>query len=58
MLPLLAAASPEDRINLYISPNTILLAGVVGIAAVALAPVFLTRRLKHMNIPDTLRVME
>lgn len=49
---------PDVGINLYISPTTILLAGVVGIAAVALAPVFLTRRLKHMNIPDTLRVME
>ena len=36
----------------------ILIAAAVGIAAVAIAPVFLTARLRNMDVPDTLRVME
>ena len=30
----------------------------VGIVAVAAAPLFLVRRIRRMDIPDTLRVME
>ena len=59
MLTSLATTTlPDVGIGLYISPTTILIAAGVGIAAVAIAPVFLTGRLKHMDIPDTLRVME
>jgi hypothetical protein len=31
---------------------------VLGVLAVAVAPLFSTRKLVHMSIPDTLRVME
>ena len=59
MLTSLATTTlPDVGIGLYISPTTILIAASVGIAAVAIAPVFLTGRLKHMDVPDTLRVME
>ena len=38
--------------------NLLLLALGVGIVAVAVAPLFLVPRLRRMNLPDTLRVME
>lgn len=49
---------PDLGIQRYLSPTTLLLAVAVGIVAVATAPLFLTRRIRHMDIPDTLRVME
>ena len=49
---------PDLGIELYLSPTTVAIAAAVGIAAVALAPLFLVRRLRKMNLPDTLRVME
>ena len=49
---------PDVGIDAYISPATIGAAAIVGIVAVAAAPLFLARRLQHMNLPDTLRVME
>ncbi|MGB5760135.1 MAG: FtsX-like permease family protein [Acidimicrobiales bacterium] len=49
---------PDVGIGLYVSPVTIMIAAIVGIAAVAVTPLFLTRRLKRMDLPDALRVME
>ena len=49
---------PDLAIDSYISPTTIILAVIVGIVAVSIAPLFLTRRISSMDIPDTLRVME
>ena len=49
---------PDVGIDTYISATTIAVAATVGIVAVAAAPLFLARRLQHMNLPDTLRVME
>ena len=49
---------PDVAIDAYLSPTTIAVAIVVGIVAVSLAPLFLTRRVSRMDIPDTLRVME
>jgi len=49
---------PDLAIGSYISPTTIIVAVVVGIVAVSVAPLFLTRRVSRMDIPDTLRVME
>lgn len=49
---------PDVGIDTYVSPTTIGVAAIVGIIAVAAAPLFLARRLQHMNLPDTLRVME
>ncbi len=59
MLASLASTTlPDVGIDAYISPTTIGIAAIVGIVAVAVAPLFLARRLQHMNLPDTLRVME
>ncbi|MDH3706487.1 MAG: ABC transporter permease, partial [Acidimicrobiia bacterium] len=49
---------PDFGIERTISPTTIAVAALVGIVAVALAPLFLYRRIRRMNLPDTLRVME
>lgn len=49
---------PELSMGARLSPTTLITAAVVGVAAMAIAPLFLTRRLLEMNIPDTLRVME
>ncbi len=49
---------PDVGIERYVAPATVGIAAAVGVVAVAAAPLFLTRRLRRMNIPDTLRVME
>jgi putative ABC transport system permease protein len=59
MLRTLAASSlPDLGISVYLSPTTLLLALVTGVVTVAVAPLFLIRGLRRMNLPDTLRVME
>ena len=49
---------PDVGIPARIAPTTVAVAAVVGIVAVAAAPLFLIPRLRRMDIPDTLRVME
>lgn len=49
---------PEFGIDRYVSPTTLLLAATIGIAAVTIAPLFLLRRIRNMDLPSTLRVME
>ena len=49
---------PDFGIGLYLAPTTLLLALGIGVLAVAIAPLFLVRRVRRMNLPDTLRVME
>ena len=49
---------PDLAIETFISPTTVVIAMAVGIVAVAIAPLFLIRRVSKMDIPDTLRVME
>jgi putative ABC transport system permease protein len=49
---------PEVQIQPHLAAGTWLLAGVLGIGAVGAAPVLLLRRIRRMDIPSTLRVME
>ena len=49
---------PDVGIGVYLSPTTILVAAIVGIASVAATPLLLVRRLQRMNLPGTLRVVE
>jgi putative ABC transport system permease protein len=49
---------PDVGIDVYLSPTTILIAAIVGIASVAATPLLLVRRLQRMNLPGTLRVVE
>ena len=41
-----------------LSPGSVALTLLVGIVAVTAAPLLITRRLRRMDIPSTLRVME
>jgi putative ABC transport system permease protein len=41
-----------------VSAGTVLTAVVLGVVAVALAPLLTVRRLRRMDIPGTLRVVE
>jgi putative ABC transport system permease protein len=59
MLTSLATTTlPDVGIDVYLSPTTIVVAAAVGIASVAATPLFLVRRLRRMNLPGTLRVVE
>jgi putative ABC transport system permease protein len=55
---LLGETFPDLGITTYLSPSTIAVALGLGILAVALAPVLTIRKLRRMDIPSTLRVME
>ena len=59
MLASLATTTlPDVGIDVYLSPRTIVIAAIVGIASVAVTPLLLARRLRRMNLPGTLRVVE
>ena len=59
MLASLATTTlPDVGIDAYLSPTTILIAAAVGIASVAVTPLLLAPRLRRMNLPGTLRVVE
>jgi putative ABC transport system permease protein len=49
---------PEFGIARYVAPSTLAWAGGVGILAVGIAPLFLVRRIRSMDLPSPLRVME
>lgn len=55
---LLPETLPEIGIITSVAPSTVLTAVLVGVVAVALAPLLTSRRLRRMDIPSTLRVME
>jgi putative ABC transport system permease protein len=55
---LLPEVQPELAIQVAVSPATFLLAALLGVGVVALAPVLTVRKLRAMDIPSTLRVME
>jgi putative ABC transport system permease protein len=49
---------PDIGIDVYLAASTVATAIGLGVVAVALAPVFTLRRLRRMDIPATLRVVE
>ena len=49
---------PDLGLVVSISGSSILVASLVGVLAVALAPLLTARRLRRMDIPSTLRVVE
>jgi putative ABC transport system permease protein len=49
---------PDLGIATYVSTQTLLVALVLGVLAVALAPILTLRKLRRMDIPSTLRVLE
>jgi putative ABC transport system permease protein len=55
---LLPRAYPDLGIVSYVAPRTLMTAAGVGVLAVALAPLLTIRKLRAMDIPSTLRVVE
>ena len=49
---------PDLGLTNMVSSSTYAAAFVLGVLAVAIAPLFSTRKLARMSIPDTLRLME
>jgi putative ABC transport system permease protein len=49
---------PDVAMTASVSPTTILLAVLVGVAAVGLAPLVTARRVARMDVPATLRIVE
>ncbi|HEX6312351.1 MAG TPA: FtsX-like permease family protein [Acidimicrobiia bacterium] len=49
---------PDIGIVTFLAPSTVLTAVGLGVIAVALAPLLTSRKLRRMDIPSTLRVME
>jgi putative ABC transport system permease protein len=55
---LLPETLPDVGIVTFLAPSTVLTAVGLGVLAVALAPLLTSRKLRRMDIPSTLRVME
>jgi putative ABC transport system permease protein len=49
---------PDLGISIAVAPGTIVAALAVGVIVVGIAPVFMARRLRRMNLPGTLRLVE
>jgi putative ABC transport system permease protein len=49
---------PDIGVEVALGPATLIAAGTAGLLALALAPLFTLRRLRRMDVPATLRVME
>jgi putative ABC transport system permease protein len=55
---LLADTFPELSARMVLTPGAVATTMAVGILAVTAAPLLVFRRLRRMDIPSTLRVME
>jgi putative ABC transport system permease protein len=49
---------PDIGMVVAVSGRTLLVAALLGVVAVAVGPLFTVRRLRRMDIPRTLRVVE
>lgn len=49
---------PDLKLSVSMSSGTVMLAAVLGVVVVGLTPLFSIRRLRRLDIPSTLRVME
>ena len=58
MKDLLGDTLPDLEAVVTLAPASVVTAALVGIGAVALAPLLTVRRLRRMDIPATLRVVE
>ena len=56
--PLWESTMPDMGIDVVVSAATMLTAVALGVIAVGVAPLLTTRRLRRMDIPGTLRVVE
>ena len=58
VIVLIPATMPDLGIAALIKPTTLAVAVALGVGAVAIAPILTLGRLRKMNVPSTLRVME
>ena len=58
VIVLIPNTMPDLGIVALIKPTTLAMAVILGVGAVAVAPLLTIRRLRKMNVPSTLRVME
>jgi putative ABC transport system permease protein len=49
---------PDVAVPLVVAPVTVAAAGIVGVVVVGLAPLLMVRRLRRMDLPGTLRLVE
>jgi putative ABC transport system permease protein len=54
----MASTMPNMRLDIVVTANTVLTAVTLSVVAVAAAPLLTVRRLRRMDIPGTLRVVE
>jgi putative ABC transport system permease protein len=55
---LLSSTMPDVGLDVTLEPTTIATVVVLGIVAVAVAPLFTARRMRRMDLPGTLRLVE
>jgi putative ABC transport system permease protein len=55
---LLARSVPDFGLEVTMRPETLVATIVMGVVAVAIAPLFTVRRMRRMDIPGTLRLVE
>lgn len=55
---LLTTTMPDLRLVVAVAPATVATAATLGVVAVAIAPLLTLRRLRRMDVPGTLRVVE
>ena len=55
---LISSTLPEFGMEVTLNGTTILAVVLLGVVAVALAPLLTARRMRRMDIPGTLRLME
>jgi putative ABC transport system permease protein len=55
---ILSTTVPDMSIDVSVASGTFVSAAVLGVAAVALAPLLTVRRLRRMDVPGTLRIVE
>ena len=54
----LGTTMPDLSMDVVVTARTVLTAVALSVIAVGVAPLLTTRRLRHMDIPGTLRVVE
>lgn len=55
---LFSSTLPDVGIEVTLRAGTVIAVVILGVAAVAIAPVFTARRMRRMDLPGTLRLVE
>jgi putative ABC transport system permease protein len=58
MTSVLASTMPDMTLDIILTTETVVTAVALGVIAVAVAPLLTVRRLRRMDVPSTLRVVE